>query len=157
MTLSAAQEAARRLDGKFGAQTHGLPQHGLTGDQQGQVISVGYRVGGWDPDARTVAEILRYEQDELGNDNGVSPELVALLSDVSARKAMWITTERGDAERYAENDEGMSFGAVETFEFPDGALVLTSEDGDGGYLVLDLEKIPADRQALLREAVVSRP
>jgi hypothetical protein len=81
----------------------------------------------------TVKEVIDFEADELGNEEvrenaeRVAKELGIDLSKVPAWHVNWVTYKKEDAEDY---------GNVYEFEMDEDNIVLT-EDGGGGYLVLD--------------------
>jgi len=78
----------------------------------------------------TAADVVRYEQDDLGNDLGVSDGLLSELETISAedgRTLVWVTRTKKDAARY---------GGAKPFPVSPGAVIL-AEDGDGGCLVLN--------------------
>jgi hypothetical protein len=77
--------------------------------------------------ARTsAADVIRYEQDELGNPLGITAALILELENYSAASLVWVTLQRHDAARY---------GKPERVKI-DGQAYVIAEDGDGGFLIL---------------------
>jgi len=78
-------------------------------------------------EARTsAADVIRYEQDELGNPLGIAPALIAELETFPASSLLWVTFKRFGAARY---------GKPERVKI-DGQAFVIAEDGDGGFLIL---------------------
>lgn len=75
----------------------------------------------------TAADVVRYEQEELGNKLNVSDETLKDLGQYPASKVVWVAKEKSDAMRYGEE---ISEVDVEGWK-------IIAEDGDGGFLVLD--------------------
>lgn len=79
----------------------------------------------------SVADVVKYETDELGNNLGQNLTLVmGFLETIPAKYCMWVTKNKNDAERYGEPvrfylDSGVVLGA----------------DPDGGYLILDTKNL----------------
>ncbi len=96
------------------------------------------------PDAKTAADVIRYEQDELGNtDLGVSPEKLKELEKRPATDIVWVTRDKVEAARYGTErnniDEPPSAKDIEgVSDYTDvvkgGEIV--SEIGEDGVLVL---------------------
>jgi len=86
----------------------------------------GYR---HDPET-TIADVVRYEQDELMNNLGVPNSVLEELGAVPAQNdnVVWVTKRKVDAERY---------GMPAPFKVRPGARIL-AYDGEGGYLLLNL-------------------
>jgi hypothetical protein len=83
--------------------------------------------------ARTsAADVIRYEQDELGNALGITAALILELENYSAASLVWVTLQRHDAARY---------GKPERVKI-DGQAYVIAEDGEGGFLILFCE-LPA--------------
>ncbi len=76
--------------------------------------------------ADTAADVVNYEQNELGNPLGVPAETVAELHNRPAGDLVWVTRTRKAAGRY---------GYPEKYLLPAGSKAI-AEDGDGGFLVL---------------------
>ena len=74
----------------------------------------------------TAADVVRYEQETLGNKMGVTPEVISSLEGRPAEDIVWVTKTKKDAARYGEARE---------VTIPPGSTVI-AEDGDGGFLVL---------------------
>jgi len=88
---------------------------------------------GHDP-GTTVADIIRFEQEELGNEYpDVSDELLKDLDRFSASDAIWINRRRKDCLTYLS--EGESEEAVGRVHLGEGAKIV-SPDYCGGFLVL---------------------
>lgn len=99
--------------------------------------TIGYRVDipNWGiPREATVADIVRFEQEELGNDLGVSDELLAELKNFGYRDVVWVTKEKTDAESYLSEGQTAEEDISTIKEVKGGKIVST--DPDGGYLVL---------------------
>ena len=73
----------------------------------------------------TAADVVRYEQDELGNDLGVGPYTLAFLDTAPASRLVWFCKCRADAERYGKEVKAYDVSGC-----------ILAEDGDGGVLVL---------------------
>ena len=82
------------------------------------------------------ADIVRYEQDELGNQLGVSCEKLMELEKYPAASIKWVTRAKKDAAKYGKPTRTRLSNDTE----------LIAVDGKGGYLVLDKTKIPVPRQ-----------
>ena len=76
--------------------------------------------------ATSAADVIRYEQDELGNPLGITAALILELENYSAASLVWVTFQRHDAARY---------GKPERVKI-DGQAYVIAEDGDGGFLIL---------------------
>jgi len=74
----------------------------------------------------SAADVIRYEQDELGNPLGITAALILELENYSAASLVWVTLKRHDAARY---------GKPERVKI-DGQAYVIAEDGDGGFLIL---------------------
>lgn len=79
----------------------------------------------------TAGDVIRYEQEELGNDYGLNPKK---YDKYPAAQVIWACKFRKDALRYKE------WGNPESFDIPDGTFEILAEDGDGGYLILMKDK-----------------
>lgn len=75
---------------------------------------------------QTAADVVRYEQETLGNKLGVPAKTISELENRPATDVVWVTKTKEAADRYGEGVE---------YEIPSGSKIL-AEDGDGGYLVL---------------------
>jgi len=78
----------------------------------------------------TAADVIRYEQDVLGNDYGITPEELKVLELYPADDVVWVTRTKEDAARYGDSIED-----VVEHEIPEGSTII-AEDGEGGFLVL---------------------
>ena len=91
-----------------------------------------YRVGEWTAiNGQTVADLLHFEEEELGNrleDMQVNRNLLTDLEKYPARKARWVTLRIAGVLHYGSRDE------VDTYELEDAIVV--ANDGDGGFLIL---------------------
>lgn len=90
-----------------------------------------FHAGGWEGEPTyerglKVADIIRYETEQLGNVLHISPELMAKYGDKPARIAIWVTRTREEAEEYGEPEEAY---------IPQGSFIL-AQDNYGGYLVV---------------------
>lgn len=82
----------------------------------------------------TVADIIRFEREELGNEYpDVSDKLLQDLDRYSAFDAVWVNRRRKDCLTYLS--EGESEEAVGRVHLPKGSKIITP-DYCGGYLVL---------------------
>ena len=105
-----------------------------------QLIGGGWRVGEPNYDNElTAADVVEYEQDELGNDIGVDPMLLPFLRKLDAAALWWVCPLEEDAKRYETNDDGDVLGEASYEKFRLPALVIGNDGGDGGLLVLRLE------------------
>jgi hypothetical protein len=59
----------------------------------------------------SAADVVRYEQEELGNDLGVSPALLAALAELPARRLCWATRTAEQARRYGDAPKRLSLPA----------------------------------------------
>ncbi len=74
----------------------------------------------------TAADVVRYKQEELGNDLGVSEGKIAELEKRPERDIVWVARDKETAARYGEPEEvtdAVSGGEI-IAEIPDGVLVL---------------------------------
>ena len=97
------------------------------------VIERGYRVPAYFPVRGMATDIVDFEREELGNDNGVSEIVYEALKrgNVRAKDIVWVTRNPKEAaERYGDGN----MEAVETIDMPSGSVII-GEDGDDGYLV----------------------
>lgn len=72
----------------------------------------------------TAADVVRYEQQELGNDIEVTKHDLERLEVYPAQWLVWFCPLRSDAERYGEPDAYEVEG------------IIVGRDGDGGWLIL---------------------
>ncbi|MDD5457875.1 MAG: helicase-related protein [Phycisphaerae bacterium] len=73
----------------------------------------------------TAADVVRYEQDELGNDLGVSDEQLSELENYSADQIKWVTRTEEAANRYGTPQQVQAEGGKVIAEIgSDGVLVL---------------------------------
>ncbi len=93
----------------------------------------GYR---HDP-GQTAGDVVRYEQEELGNDYGIGKDRLTYLDRFPAQAIKWVAK----SKRVAAHYNGASPIDVE-------GHIIIAEDGDGGYLVLD-----PGRESKLMEAI----
>jgi len=90
--------------------------------------------GYWHAPETTVADIIRFEREELGNEYpDISDELLKELDQYSASNAVWVNRRRKDCLTYLS--EGESEEAVGTVDLGENAKIITT-DYCGGYLVL---------------------
>lgn len=85
------------------------------------------------PSGATAGDIIRFEKEELGNDYGLSEELIAELDKYSARDIIWVTKTRKEAKKYLS--EGRPESDIMEVEDLEGSRIV-ADDGEGGYLVL---------------------
>lgn len=85
------------------------------------------------PDDAAAADVVRFEQEELGNQMGVSADLVRELEKYSHHDVVWVTRDKADAEVYLS--EGMTRADISEIKLEPGSRIVC-EDGFGGYLVL---------------------
>jgi len=76
----------------------------------------------------TAYDVIRYEEEELGNNNNVSQAILAALKKIPAPGIVWVTKNIEDAKVYGDN--------VQEVPLDEGSRII-GEDGDGGYLVLN--------------------
>lgn len=74
----------------------------------------------------TVGDVVRYEQDGLGNDYGVTEEELQELDKYPAKKTLWVTRTKAGAKRYGDPE----------LVNVDGWRIICYDDEDG-YLVLN--------------------
>jgi len=90
--------------------------------------------GYWHAPRTTVADIIRFEQEELGNEYpDVSGQLLKDLDRFSASDAIWVNRRRKDCLTYLS--EGESEEAIGRVHLPEGSKIITP-DYCGGFLVL---------------------
>jgi len=83
----------------------------------------------------TAYDVIRYEEEDLGNDNNVPRAILSALKKVSAPGIVWVTKNIEDAKVYGDD--------VQEVPLDEGSRII-GEDGDGGYLILKGEYIPKD-------------
>lgn len=77
----------------------------------------------------SVADVIRYEQEELGNDLDVPEWVIEELESIPARAVVWVCRTKAHARRY---------GNVAYQErFDPGAALILATDQDNGYLILE--------------------
>ena len=74
----------------------------------------------------TAGDVIRYEQDELNNHLGVSPDEVTYLDRFSANNIIWVGRTKNSVSRY---------GHPEIVSLGKNARIVAN-DGEDGYLVL---------------------
>lgn len=106
--MNKIQEILSKINNKW----HGKAFRSPTGYRHGNDVTAG--------------DVVRYEQDELGNDYGLGEQELNYLDKFPATQIMWVTRTKSPAKRYGSprdiNVEGWR---------------IVAEDGDGGYLVLN--------------------
>jgi hypothetical protein len=85
------------------------------------------------PGRATVADIIRFEREELGNVYPVSDALMKELDQYSYRDAVWVTKEKEIAAEYLS--EGMTEADISEMDVGEGAKIITGDEL-GGYFVL---------------------
>jgi ribonuclease BN (tRNA processing enzyme) len=85
------------------------------------------------PGNATAGDIVRFEQKELGNDLGVSDDLIRELDKYRYSDVVWVTKKKADAEYYLS--EGMTKADISEFTLGRGARII-ADDKQGGFLVL---------------------
>ena len=80
----------------------------------------------------TAADVVRYEQEELGNELGISDDIIKELESYPAGRVVWITRTKTAAKRYGE---------PVTINIPPGSRILCPDDGDGGSLIFLAQNI----------------
>ncbi|MDD5510472.1 MAG: hypothetical protein PHI12_06670 [Dehalococcoidales bacterium] len=105
----------------------------------------GYRVNieNWGiPRGATVADIIRFEAEELGNERHLSDEQLRMLENYPANNVIWIARSKDAAAEYLS--EGMTrkgdITEYEPFDFGAGARIIDLDYTDG-YLVMYGEAI----------------
>ena len=90
--------------------------------------------GYWHTLRTTVADIIRFEREELGNDYpDISDKLLQNLDHYSASDAVWVNRRRKDCLWYLS--KGESEEAVGRVHLPKGSKIITPDYCEG-YLVL---------------------
>ena len=84
------------------------------------------------PRGATAGDVVRFEEEELGNELGVTDEVLRQLDRYSASDVVWVTKKKEDAKYYLS--EGMTMADITTIDLGKGRIV--AEDGQGGFLVL---------------------
>ena len=87
----------------------------------------------------TAADVVRFEQEELGNDLGVTDDQLEQLKKRPASDIVWVTREKVEAARYAQEDVGDEvttddLAAVEEVDIAGGSII--ADIGADGVLVL---------------------
>lgn len=100
------------------------------------------------PRDATVATMVRFEQEELGNIYTISPELMTELGKYHYSDATWVTKTREDARNYLS--EGMSDKDISEITSLSGGRIIT-ENGMGGYLVLQPDARPRQSPTISQE------
>lgn len=85
------------------------------------------------PRNATAADVVRFERDELGNDNHVRRDVLALLEHYPASALIWVGKDRESVEPYLTED--MTVDDISVFDLPPGSVIVGTDD-QGGYLVL---------------------
>ena len=85
----------------------------------------GMSMGGFPP-GTTAADVIRYEAEELGNDNKVDPNILPLLEKRPASDLIWVTKSKEDATKY---------GNPQPVKIDPNSTVI-GQDEEGGYLIL---------------------
>jgi len=118
--------------GKADHDLHWNNDHELTGTPELQALprwngGLAFRApSGFSLRHDSAADVIRFEREELGNDNGVSDEVMGELEKFPADRLRWVTSRPSDAARYGDTVESLDVN---------GCPVVGS-DGDGGVLVL---------------------
>jgi len=81
----------------------------------------------------TAYDVIRYEEEESGNDNNVPRAILPALKKVPAPGIVWVTKKIEDAKVYGDD--------VQEVPLDEGSRII-GEDGDGGYLILKGKYIP---------------
>lgn len=81
---------------------------------------------------QTATDVVRYEQEELGNKLGITDTILAELKNHPASDLVWVTKTKEEATRFIPEGEG---GKGEEYELPPGSRIIAT-DNEGGYLVL---------------------
>ncbi|KKK86988.1 hypothetical protein LCGC14_2757740, partial [marine sediment metagenome] len=79
----------------------------------------------------TAADVVRYEQEELGNDLGVTSEQLKELENRPASDIVWVTRDKAEAARYAQQD-------VDAKVTPDDLAAVEEVDAAGGRIIADI-------------------
>lgn len=95
------------------------------------------------PKDATVAAMVRFEQEELGNVCDISPELMVELGKYYYSDATWVTKTKEDARNYLS--KGMSDKDISEITYLSGGRIIT-ENGMGGYLILQPNARPRQSQ-----------
>lgn len=83
----------------------------------------------------TVADIIRYEQDVLGNQLGVDNKKLRWLSRLSYKSAVWVCKSKEDAQRYLAEDQNDD--EIILWDVGENPLIVC-QDQEGGFLVVDI-------------------
>ena len=100
------------------------------------------------PGNATAGDIVRFEQKELGNDLGVSDDLIRELDKYRYSDVVWVTKKKADAEFYLS--EGMTKADIWEFTLGRGARIV-ADDKQGGFLVLFGDARPNPQAAPMTE------
>ena len=78
----------------------------------------------------TAADVVQYEQRELGNNLGIRGSVLKSLAQFPASRINWYCLMYKDALRYGYT--------VEQYNITDDSVIIAT-DGDGGYLILQAQ------------------
>ena len=93
----------------------------------------GYRVhtGFWGRRHGTAEDVVRYEEEELGNDLHIPSDMRPRLPMIPATAIEWVCLTSKDARRYGDDVIWVEFDEV------------IGDDGEGGYLVVKGQENPS--------------
>lgn len=87
----------------------------------------GNSIGDGPPTGKSAADIIRFEMEELENDQHVDPKLIPLLEKYPASSLVWVGKTKRDVRQYGGEAYPVDLGSNP---------IVIGYDDDGGYLVL---------------------
>jgi len=87
------------------------------------------------------SDVVKFEREELGNDNNVSKDVEKILKSYKGNDLIWVTSKSQDAERYIS--EGDTEGKVNEVDIPPNSKIIGGDE-EGGYLILMGDVIKKD-------------
>lgn len=102
-------------------------------------LRLGFRSGAWDPPAGlTLADVLRYEDQELGNDLRVPLDVNLKAGRIPATEVIWVARSWDGANRYNEGYMGLGYKCgVDEHRFDPPARIVADDHEDGVLVIRD--------------------
>jgi len=100
-------------------------------------FQTGYRAGDSETSklSGTALDVVNHQEEKVNGSFGLSDSTRVLLSQYPANAIVWVTRTKEDAVKY---DPEELFGPIQEIRFTNPLII--AEDGEDGYLVLELEK-----------------
>ncbi len=96
----------------------------VSGFEKGYRVETGFKPSG------TVADVVKYEQKELGNNLGITNDQLKELEKYPASAVKWVTRTKAEAKKYSDQ-----VGDIEEVSFKRGEII--ADIGEEGVLVLE--------------------